>query len=96
MANITQSNETAWRADGGRAFTTGAYVEAVEIDGEWRWIVSGFEDDTFFDGKTLNVNQSAENRDDLVTVDDDKEEPSSYLDFLARRNVDYIDIVPQD
>lgn len=94
MANITQSNETAWRADGGRAFTTGAYVEAVEIDGEWRWIVSGFEDDTFFDGETLNVNQSAENRDDLVTVDDDDDD--DFLNFLAAEEGDYIDIVPQD
>lgn len=97
MADATQSNEAAWRTSGGKVFTTGAFIEAVEHDGEFRWIVSGFEDDTFFDGETLNVNESAETSDDLVTVDDeDESETGNYMDFLAGGGGDYIDIVPAD
>lgn len=72
MANtIINSNEQHWREIGGTVFTTGAHIEAVEFDGEYRWIVTGFEDDTYFDGKLLNINDSAEYSDDLVTLDDD-------------------------
>ncbi len=68
----TYSNEQYWREIGGAVFATGAHIEAVEFGGEWRWIVTGFEDDTFFDGKILEVNRRAAARAALVEVDEDE------------------------
>jgi hypothetical protein len=42
-----------------RVYATGVFLQAVEvlIDGkkQWRWIAVGFEDDTYFDGKTIEL-----------------------------------------
>lgn len=51
------------------AFTNGAYIEAVEvkINGrrQWRWIVTGFEDDSYQDGERVDINTSADTLDGL-------------------------------
>ena len=102
--NNSDSNERNWQADGGRVFTTGAFVEAQEISGEWRWIVTGFEDDTFYDGNTLDVNETAATQAGLVNPDDaddgaddgaNEAADNDFLDFLADDG-DYINIVPED
>lgn len=40
-------------------YATGVFLQAVElvIEGkrQWRWIAVGFEDDTYFDGKTIDI-----------------------------------------
>ena len=41
-------------------------------DGNWGWIVSSFEDDTFYDGEYVNVNPYHENREGLVQESDDE------------------------
>ncbi len=88
MTQNTFSNEQYWRGIGGAAFATGAYIEAVEFDGEWRWIVTGFEDDTFFEGRVLEVNWHAAARAGLVELDETgaragKEFPKSDGDNFA-------------
>ena len=39
-------------------------------DGNWGWIVSSFEDDTFYDGDYVDVNPYHEYREGLVQVED--------------------------
>lgn len=69
------TNERHWREIGGRTvFTTGAKIEEREIEGRWHWVVVGFEDDTFWDGMTLNVNDSSATREGLVNLEEDEDE----------------------
>lgn len=51
-------------------FTTGATLQAVEvkINGvkQWRWVVIGFEDDSFQNGKTIDVCEYADDQKGLL------------------------------
>lgn len=42
-----------------KVFATGVHLQAIEVEingkKQWRWIVVGFEDDTYFDGETIDV-----------------------------------------
>lgn len=68
MANQEISNELKWRERGGEAFTTGAHIKAIQIDNQWHWIVAGFMDETYFDGKPMTVKVSEPSREQLVTT----------------------------
>ena len=104
MADAAYTNEQHWREIGGRTvFTTGAKIEEREIEGKWHWIVVGFEDDTFWDGMTLDVNETADTREGLVTLDaedetDDDHETDDQADYLlfGHNDGEFIDIVPQN
>lgn len=48
------------------AFTTGAHIAPVQINGKWRWIVTEFEDDTFVDGELVNPDSVADTEDGLI------------------------------
>lgn len=90
MADGIYTNEQHWREIGGKTvFTTGASIEEREINGKWHWIVVGFEDDTFWDGMTLDVNETSDTREGLVTLDaddethdDETEETDDQADYL--------------
>jgi hypothetical protein len=74
MADGIYTNEQHWREIGGKTvFTTGASIEEREINGKWHWVVVAFEDDTFWDGMTLDVNETADTREKLVTLDAEDE-----------------------
>ena len=47
-------------------FATGVYLSPVEIDGQWRWIATMFEDDTFWSGDSVDVKISADTPEGLV------------------------------
>lgn len=76
-----EDNETRWRQaatrhqDQGsrdmRAYATGAFVSPLLVNGQWRWVVDNFNEDVFYDGRTLNVNDSAATLAGLITADDD-------------------------
>lgn len=55
-----------------KIFTTGAYLKAIEciIDGrkQWRWVVVGFEDDTYFNGEIVDIQDYADSFEDLFNV----------------------------
>jgi hypothetical protein len=46
-----------------KIFSTGVHLQAVEVEingkKQWRWIAVGFEDDTYFDGEIIDVNDYA-------------------------------------
>ncbi|MDO4783240.1 MAG: hypothetical protein Q4A09_08525 [Capnocytophaga felis] len=50
-------------------FSTGVHLQAIEviIGGikQWRWIVVGFEDDSFINGKTIDVFEYANSKEEL-------------------------------
>jgi len=54
-------------------FTTGAYLEPVQIGGAWMWVVSSFEDDSFMDGEIFNPPHIAETR-NLLLINTTKDE----------------------
>ncbi len=51
-------------------FSTGVHLASKEciINGkkQWRWVAVGFEDESFFNGKTINPIEYAEKQEDLV------------------------------
>ena len=51
-------------------FSTGVHLQAIKctIDGDeqWRWVAVGFEDESFFDGETINPVEYANESKDLV------------------------------
>lgn len=51
-------------------FSTGVHLQSVEcfIDGkkQWRWVASGFEDESFLNGKAINPIEYANRQKDLV------------------------------
>ena len=106
MSDAIYTNEQHWREIGGKTvFTTGASIEERQIEGRWHWIVVAFEDDTFWDGMTLDVNESADTREELVTLDteeetcdDETDETDDQADYLlyGHNDGDFLDIVPQD
>lgn len=42
-----------------KIFATGVHLQAIEVEingqKQWRWVVVGFEDDTYFDGEVIDV-----------------------------------------
>jgi hypothetical protein len=49
-----------------RVYTTGAALIPKKMpSGNWVWIVDSFEDDTYYDGECLNVNEFADSEDGL-------------------------------
>jgi hypothetical protein len=111
MSKGTYTNEQHWREiGGGTVFTTGAALEAREVDGKWRWVVASFEDDTFWDGQTLSVNEAADTREQLVTLEpadevsgdfesgEETEERDDQADYLlfGHNDGDFLDLVPED
>ena len=56
-----------------KVFTTGAHLEAMFVLGQWRWIVVGFEDDTFGDdGELVNIYSYADTEEELFYEDDEE------------------------
>ncbi len=55
---------------GDSIFTNGAFVTPVKVkmDGvdEWRWVESTFEDDSFYNGKSVNPIESAKKTNNLL------------------------------
>lgn len=53
-----------------KIFATGVFLQAIEVEingmKQWRWIAVGFEDDTYFDGKTIDVYDYANSFDGLI------------------------------
>jgi len=47
-------------------YTTGAYIERIQINGVWRWAVVQFEDDTFHLGECVNVHEDSTTEDGLM------------------------------
>lgn len=102
MADAAYTNEQHWREIGGKTvFTIGAIIEEQQINGKWHWVVIGFEDDTFWDGMTLDVNETADTREGLVALDakdethDGAADQADYLLF-GHNDGEFINIVPQD
>lgn len=56
-------------------FATGVKLEAIEVEingvRQWRWIATGFEDDTFIDGKRIDVFTYSETKENLIIQDSD-------------------------
>jgi hypothetical protein len=59
-------------------FTTGAFAQPVEMkdykgNPMWRWVITGFEDDSYFNGESCSPVVSAETCEGLLLpdVDDD-------------------------
>lgn len=50
------------------AFTTGAHIIPQKLaNGKWAWVVSSFEEETFYDGESVEVNESwTDNREELA------------------------------
>lgn len=46
-----------------KIFATGVHLQAIEaeINGtkQWRWVAVGFEDDSYFEGNTIEINDYA-------------------------------------
>lgn len=53
------------------AFTTGAYIAPLCIEGVWCWVVKGFEDDTYYNGQYLGVQPAAAELAGLVDEDEE-------------------------
>lgn len=57
-------------------FSTGVYFPSVECstDGkkQWRWIATGFEDESFLNGEAINPVEYAEKQESLVEKFQDK------------------------
>lgn len=47
-------------------FTTGAFLMPVRLGNRWCWIVTGFEDSSFYNGQYVNVTEYSENKEDLM------------------------------
>jgi hypothetical protein len=57
-------------------YTTGAFAQPVEMKDYkgktmWRWVITGFEDDSYFNGFIYSPVVSAETCEGLVLPDDD-------------------------
>jgi len=54
-------------------FTTGAFLYPALVDGEWKWVVNGFEDDTFMDGEIVDLRASATTEDGLIIKEEEND-----------------------
>ena len=56
-------------------YTIGAFLQPLQIEihgkKQWRWIVVGFEDSTFFDGKEIGVYDYSDTLEGLLEEDDE-------------------------
>lgn len=60
-----------WQIPVNRAYTTGAFIEPLEVVDAagkkvWRWVVTGFEDDTYYKGVCVLLKVTGISPDDLV------------------------------
>lgn len=59
--------------DTDRIFATGVFLQPVKCTinniEQWRWIAVGFEDDSFYDGETINPYDYADSIDGLIIPD---------------------------
>lgn len=57
-------------SDTDRIFATGVFLQPVKclINGkeQWRWVAVGFEDDSYFNGKRVDIYDYAETLEDLI------------------------------
>jgi hypothetical protein len=51
-------------------YTNGAYLQAMEVNGKWRWVVMSFEDDSFIDGNIVDVTELANTKENLILDED--------------------------
>jgi hypothetical protein len=49
-----------------RVFTTGAYLEPVQIGEKFYWRVTQFEDDTFLEGEYASVQECGDTVEQLI------------------------------
>jgi hypothetical protein len=57
-------------------FTNGAFLTPVKLaNGKWGWVVSAFEDSSFYDGSEVNVNELwSDSAIELAKEDENEEE----------------------
>jgi hypothetical protein len=64
------SNNKAQITPKDKIFSTGVHLQAVEVKiGEikqWRWLVVGFEEESYFNGETIDLNDYADSFEGLV------------------------------
>lgn len=62
--------------EGDAIFTTGAFLQAikVKINGvkQWRWVVTSFEENSYFDGECINPVAYADKLEDMIENYDDE------------------------
>ena len=68
MANVEFGNMYPY------AFTTGACVRPLGINGRWMWVIERFEDDCFIDGQCRNFNETAHSEKELVDPEFEEED----------------------
>jgi hypothetical protein len=67
-------------------YTTGAFAQPVEMKDYkgnpiWRWVITGFEDDSYFNGESCSPVVSAETCEGLFkTYDDDDDDDDVIVD----------------
>lgn len=66
---------TVWQYKYGQAYTTGAILVPVFLDGRWRWVVSEFTDDTYdSDGEYVDAKEAADDMFGLIREYEEAEE----------------------
>ena len=50
-------------------YTTGAFITPVFIDGNWRWVVTNFDNDTYCDGVLIDPVEVSDDVEGLVLED---------------------------
>lgn len=62
-------------SDTDKIFSTGVFLQPIKCTinniEQWRWVVVGFEDDSFYNGEIINPNEYADNLSDMVIADTD-------------------------
>ncbi|MGI8788347.1 MAG: hypothetical protein ACR2HG_11375 [Pyrinomonadaceae bacterium] len=60
-------------SDTDKIFATGVFLQPVKCTinnvEQWRWVAVDFEDDSFYNGETVNLNEYAENLEDLIITE---------------------------
>ena len=53
-----------------KVFATGVHLQAVEVEingkKQWRWVAVGFEDETYYDGETIDIYDYADSFEGLL------------------------------
>lgn len=52
-------------------YTNGAYLVPKRVDGQWVWVVSEFDGETFGDGQLMNPTETATTLEELYEDKDD-------------------------
>lgn len=54
-------------------FATGVNLQAIEVEingkKQWRWVAIGFEDDSYYNGEVIDVNDYANDFEGLLKVE---------------------------